>query len=79
MENSSDDREFLEWWIDKTNYPLKVMFLLRDKQGNSRVYDPDQNSQLVFLSFTYEEARLWLVEKQYKFSPELSLKPLPIY
>jgi hypothetical protein len=69
MEHPSDDWEFTELWIDTTNFPLKVMLLVRDKQGISCVYDPSQNDRLVFLSFTYEEAKLWL-EKQYKLVPQ---------
>ena len=69
MEHPSNDWEFTELWIDTTSFPLKVMLLVRDKQGISCVYDPSQNDRLVFLSFTYEEAKLWL-EKQYKLVPQ---------
>jgi hypothetical protein len=55
-----------ECGIDATAFPLKVIILVSHKQGIICVYNPTDNYQIVFFSFTYEEAKLWLENHQYK-------------
>ncbi len=64
--NLADNWEFTELWIDPTAFPPYILILLGDKSGNSCVYDPAQNYQVVFSSCTYEEAKLWLLEDEYE-------------
>ena len=64
--NPADDWEFTELWIDPTASPPHTLVLLSDRAGNSTVYDPAQNYQVVFSRSTYEKARLWLLEDEYE-------------
>jgi hypothetical protein len=64
--NPADNWEFTELWIDPTASPPYTLVLLSDRAGNSTVYDPAQNYQVVFSSSTYEKARLWLLEDEYE-------------
>ena len=62
----ADSWEFTELWIDPTASPPYTMILLSDRTGNTGIYDPAQNYQVVFSSVTYEDARLWLLEDEYE-------------
>jgi hypothetical protein len=64
--NLADNWEFTELWVDPTASPPYVLVLLSDQLGNSSIYDPAQNYQVVFSSYTYEEAKLWLLEDEYE-------------
>lgn len=66
MEHPADNWDFTELWIDVTAFPLKVLVLVIQSEGISFIYDPSRNYQLVFFSFTYEDATLWLQINQYK-------------
>ena len=55
-----------ELWVDPTASPPYVLILLGDNSGNSSIYDPAQNYQIVFASSSYEEAKLWLLEDEYE-------------
>ena len=66
MEHPSDNWDFTELWIDATAFPLKVLILVSQPEEISCIYDPSRNYQILFLSFTYEEAKLWLQNNQYK-------------
>ncbi|MBE9161287.1 MULTISPECIES: hypothetical protein [Microcoleaceae] len=56
--------------LGATNYALKISAPSRDTNyqgdysGNSSIYDPAQNHQIVFASSSYEEAKLWLLENE---------------
>ena len=65
-QNLVDNWEFSELWIDPTASPPYVLILLSDSSGKSCVYDPNQNYQLAFSSYSYEEAKLWLLEDEYE-------------
>jgi len=65
-QNLADNREFTELWVDPTASPPYVLILLSDMDGRICIYDPTQNSQVVFSSNTYEEAKLWLLEDEYE-------------
>lgn len=65
-QNLADNWEFTELWIDPMASPPYILILLSDSSGNSSIYDPNQNYQLVFKSNTYEEAKLWLLEDEYE-------------
>lgn len=58
--------EFTELWVDPTASPPYVLILLGDSSGNSCVYDPAQNYQIVFSSSDYQEAKLWLLGDEYE-------------
>jgi hypothetical protein len=64
----ADNWEFTELWVDPTASPPYVLILLGillgDGSGNSCVYDPAQNYQIVFSSSDYQEAKLWLLEDE---------------
>jgi hypothetical protein len=64
--NLADNWEFTELWVDPTASPPYVLILLGDNSGNSCIYDPAQNYQIVFASSSYEEAKLWLLEDEYE-------------
>ena len=64
--NLADNWEFTELWVDPTASPPYVLILLGDGSGNSCVYDPAQNYQIVFSSSNYQEAKLWLLEDEYE-------------
>lgn len=66
MEHPSDNWEFTELWIDATAFPLKVLILVSQPEGISSIYDPSRNYEILFLSFTYQEAKLCLQKNQYK-------------
>lgn len=66
MEHPSNNWDFTELWIDATAFPLKVLILVSQPEEISCIYDPSRNYQILFLSFTYEEAKLWLQNNQYK-------------
>lgn len=66
MEHPSENWDFTELWIDATAFPLKVLILVSQPEEISCIYDPSRNYQILFLSFTYEEAKLWLQNNQYK-------------
>lgn len=66
MEYPSDNWDFTELWIDANAFPLKVLILVSQQEGISCIYDPSRNYQILFFSFTYEEANLWLQNNQYK-------------
>lgn len=66
MKHPSDNWDFTELWIDETAFPLKVLILVTQPEGISLIYDPSCNYQILFLSFTYQEAKLWLENNQYK-------------
>jgi hypothetical protein len=62
----ADDWSVTELWVDPTASPPYVLILLADDMGNSCIYDPAQNYEVVFSSTTYQEAKLWLLEDEYE-------------
>ncbi|MEG4225246.1 hypothetical protein QUA35_03585 [Microcoleus sp. N9_B2] len=43
-----------------------ISYYQGDNSGNSSIYDPAQNYQIVFASSSYEEAKLCLLENEYE-------------
>ena len=58
--------QFTELWVDPTAVPAYVLILLGDSDGNCCVYDPNQGYKIVFSSYSYEQAKLWLLEDEYE-------------
>jgi hypothetical protein len=61
----ADNWTFTELWIDPTASPPYTLILLSDIAGNSRVYDPAKNYQVIF-SGTYQDTKFWLLEDEYE-------------
>jgi hypothetical protein len=61
----ADNWAFTELWIDPTASPPYTLILLTDTAGNSSIYDPAKNYQIIF-SGTYQDAKLWLLEDEYE-------------
>jgi hypothetical protein len=61
-----DDWEFAEVWMDAMLFPPYVLLLLGDRAGHCRVYNPAEGYKVIFISSTYEEAQLWLLEDEYE-------------
>lgn len=62
----ADNWDFTELWVDPTASPPYVLILLCDEQENCSIYDPAQNYQVVFTGFSYQDAKLWLLEDEYE-------------
>ena len=65
-QNLVDDWQFTELWIDPTASPPYVLLLLGGASGETKIYDPAEQYQVVFSSPTYQEAKLWLLEDEYE-------------
>jgi hypothetical protein len=61
----ADNWAFTELWIDPTASPPYTLILLTDAAGNSSIYDPAKNYQIIF-SGTYQDTKLWLLEDEYE-------------
>jgi hypothetical protein len=62
----ADNWEFTELWVDPTASPPYVLILLCDAKGNTGIYDPAQQYQVVFTGPSYQAAKLWLLEDEYE-------------
>lgn len=58
--------QFTELWVDPTAGPPYVLIMVGDSDGNCCVYDPNQSYKIVFSSYSYEQAKLWLLEDEYE-------------
>jgi hypothetical protein len=66
MQDTEYQWDFTELWIDKTAFPVGVLVLVSGEGGISCIYEAGKNYQLVFWSFTYQEAREWLLVNKYE-------------
>lgn len=62
----TDNWDFTELWIDPTASPPYTLILLSDRAGNTCIFDPAKNYEVIFSSSTYDEARLWLLEDEFE-------------
>lgn len=61
-----DDGKFLEVWVDPLQSPPYILLLLGDKKNGCYVFEPAEQSRLVKVFSSYEEAQLWLWEDEYE-------------
>jgi len=66
MQDTEYQWEFTELWIDKTTFPVRVLVIVSGEQGITCIYEAAKNYQLVFWSFTYQEAQGWLLVNKYE-------------
>jgi len=58
--------KFTEVWVDPTSVPPYVLMLLGDDESNFCIFDPTEGYKIVFASYSYQEAKLWLLEDEYE-------------
>lgn len=61
---------FVELWIDTGLNPPYVLQLIQQQDGQYHIIDPQENSNVLYTTASYDDARFWLSEDEYQFVGE---------
>jgi len=58
--------KFLGLWVEPVLFPPKILMLVGDRDGISRIFNPALDYKLVVTHANYEAAQEWLLEDEYE-------------